>query len=202
MTELSNIEIERRIRALGGEGILTAQDILDFGKSTRQVAFLLLDGQWHNAAHIRDAAGNGMPASEGLRRMRSLREYMHVEARRIAENKRLWEYRVVKISRQELPTLETMFHFYSVAQVRAFLVASAVYMPHDRAISTLETTKSQLIEICGAGEKKLAWLAQQWCELRGHEPKFFMQALDEYCAICVDGESDSDPNDTQELKKT
>lgn len=64
----------REIDALGGHGILDASDIEDFLSAERRVAELMSDGAWHTADAIRRVAGkNGKPASEGLRRYRSVR---------------------------------------------------------------------------------------------------------------------------------
>lgn len=65
------------IGALGGEGILVASDLFDFGAAEVRVALLLDDGLWHSADEIRMAAGkDGNPASEGLRRLRSVRSQL------------------------------------------------------------------------------------------------------------------------------
>jgi hypothetical protein len=205
MIELSNIEIERRILALGGANILKAQDILDFNEANQRIAFLMLDGQWHTADEIRIVAGvNNMSASEGLRRMRSLRMYMRIAGRPVSKNRRLWEYRVIEIKKREPLSIPNMSEYFSLAQIRAFFIASAVYFPHGAAVSTLEGTKATFINICGAGSKKLSTLAMLWCANRREEEKFFLEALDEYCATGTDNELDADPNepnDTQELKK-
>lgn len=61
--------------------------------SAQQVFDLMADGYWHTPDEIRKAAGrHGYPATEGLRRMRSLRKYYHVEKSRVRNQ--LWVYRL------------------------------------------------------------------------------------------------------------
>jgi len=83
---------ERKRRALGGEGILTHQDLQELNGGVQRVYALMADGQWHNAASIRKAAGNGASASEGLRRLRELREVVDIEKK--AGEGRNWYYRM------------------------------------------------------------------------------------------------------------
>jgi hypothetical protein len=76
-------ETLRKVRALGGEGILNENDIAEFDDATQRVLALMADGCWHCAADIRLAAGkNGTPATEGLRRMRGLRKFFDIEKAR------------------------------------------------------------------------------------------------------------------------
>ena len=63
-----------RIKRLGGQGILTRSDIIDLTSQRAKVLWLMMDGFWHSADDIRDAAGG----SEGLRRLRELRELPYV----------------------------------------------------------------------------------------------------------------------------
>lgn len=67
---------------------LTQQDMLEFSEGKRRVHALMLDGSWHTASQIREAAGtNGLPASEGLRRMRELRKWYTVEKMRVGTSR-------------------------------------------------------------------------------------------------------------------
>ena len=70
-----------RIKRLGGAGILTRSDITDLTSQRAKVLWLMMDGFWHSADDIRDAAGG----SEGLRRLRELRElpYITITRRRL-----------------------------------------------------------------------------------------------------------------------
>jgi hypothetical protein len=75
---------------------LSQQDMLDFSEGKRRVYALMVDGAWHTASQIREAAGkNGLPASEGLRRMRELRRWYKVEKMRVGES-REYLYRLVQ----------------------------------------------------------------------------------------------------------
>lgn len=61
-----------------------------------RVRHLMVDGDWHRADVIRMTAGtNGVPASEGLRRLRELRHEFRIEKRRHGSGN-LFEYRLVK----------------------------------------------------------------------------------------------------------
>lgn len=90
-----NIAIMDRIEALGGECILTEQDIADFSEARLRVLLFMLDGQWHTREKICLMAGtNGVPASEGLRRMRELRSRFTIERKRCGDS-RQFLYRLV-----------------------------------------------------------------------------------------------------------
>jgi hypothetical protein len=82
-----------KIKKLGGEGVLTQQDIADFSTQRARVLHLMLDGFWHSAEHIIGAAGG----REGLRRMRELREIpgARIERIRAPMGKRDFMYRLV-----------------------------------------------------------------------------------------------------------
>ena len=58
------------IKKLGGEGILSRQDVRDLKNQRAKVLYLMLDGLWHKADEIIQYSGG----REGLRRMRELRE--------------------------------------------------------------------------------------------------------------------------------
>lgn len=84
---------EHGIAKLGGAGILTASDLEDLGAGKRRVYELMKDGRYHRPDEIKLAAGkSGKPASEGLRRMRELREWYIVDRRAVSD--RLFEYRL------------------------------------------------------------------------------------------------------------
>ena len=87
---------QRDISRLGGEGILTPDDIPELKAGTRRVLALMLDGRFHSADEIMGAAGKGgVPAMEGLRRMRELRAHgFDVEKERVGN--RRWMYRLKK----------------------------------------------------------------------------------------------------------
>lgn len=93
--ELPVIE-PRTPKSVGGVGILTAKDMKDLSGGVTRVLHLMLDGKFHTADEIRIAAGKGgVPASEGLRRLRELRTWYDVERVRDAQNKRSYQYRLV-----------------------------------------------------------------------------------------------------------
>jgi len=85
---------QRDISRLGGEGILTPDDIPELKAGTRRVWALMQDGQFHSAQEIMGAAGKGdIPAMEGLRRMRELRAHgFDLEKERMGN--RRWMYRL------------------------------------------------------------------------------------------------------------
>lgn len=88
------------IRAHGGEGILNDQDVPALTAASLRVLDIVRDLNWHSADEIRTVAGNGTPASEGLRRWRDLKPYLAAcgfttEKRRI-KGSRLFEYRIVQ----------------------------------------------------------------------------------------------------------
>lgn len=94
--ERTSYSILRKIRSLGGEGILSVEDMVELGESTLRVLALMCDGKWHDAEQIRSIAGKGgRPATSGLRRMRELRKYFPVAKRRQKDGDRLWEYKLV-----------------------------------------------------------------------------------------------------------
>jgi len=67
---------------LGGDGILSRQDVADLRNQRARVLYLMLDCEWHTANEVIAAAGG----REGLRRMRELREipYVEIDRQRIA----------------------------------------------------------------------------------------------------------------------
>jgi len=85
---------QRDISRLGGEGILTPDDVPELKAGTRRVLTLMSDGQYHSAQEVLVAAGkDGIPATEGLRRLRELRAHgFDVEKERTGN--RQWMYRL------------------------------------------------------------------------------------------------------------
>lgn len=83
----------RTRRALGGVGILTAEDMEETGEGVERVRDLMLGGGWHTRSEIELAAGrDGKPAAEGMRRMRELRRWYRIEKQRLEG--RHWVYRI------------------------------------------------------------------------------------------------------------
>ncbi len=103
------LNVYQAIVAIGGRKTLTLDDVQDFAKGRAQVLALMLDHAWHPAPAIRRAAGvvdseneeydETGEASEGLRRMRELRDPRHggfvIDKRKAKWDKRLWEYRLL-----------------------------------------------------------------------------------------------------------
>jgi|TARA_R110000765_G_scaffold112984_1_gene205228 hypothetical protein len=69
---------------------LSSEDWVDLRTGRARVRDLLLDGAWHSADKIRRTAGG----SEGLRRLRELRQDYLIEKRRISGS-RHYEYRMI-----------------------------------------------------------------------------------------------------------
>jgi hypothetical protein len=98
--------IEARLKELGGHGILNASDIEEIDAACRRVLHLMLDrllfcreNPYVTAEEIKLAAGkNGVPASEGLRRMRELRRFFDIVRRRRQQN-RQFEYAISGLKR-------------------------------------------------------------------------------------------------------
>lgn len=84
----------RAIRRLGGEGILTEDDLKDLSAQRKAVATLMNDGRWYPASAILSAAGG----TEGLRRMRELRDLpgIDVERKKGPTGSRTFLYRMVR----------------------------------------------------------------------------------------------------------
>ena len=82
------LSLDHALSRIGAQE-LTQEDIDSLNASVRRVYDLLSDGNWHDAESIRVAARG----SEGLRRMRELREYCEIQKRRISGT-RTWEYRL------------------------------------------------------------------------------------------------------------
>ena len=82
--------METQIQMFNSGSGLTGTDKKELSGGRRRVLNLMRDSQWHTAEEIRQAAGG----SEGLRRLRELRKKYDVEKRRVADGKRLYEYRI------------------------------------------------------------------------------------------------------------
>lgn len=79
------------IKKLGGEGILSRQDVRDLKNQRAKVLYLMLDGMWHAGHEILTWSGG----TEGLRRMRELREIPGVSIERMRPaGKRDFYYRL------------------------------------------------------------------------------------------------------------
>lgn len=83
-----------RIEKLGGVGVLSVADAKQLSAAAERVRALMSDGLWHTREEIELAAGeNGIPAREGLRRMRELRTVAYdIILRRSSENRREFFY--------------------------------------------------------------------------------------------------------------
>lgn len=88
----------RHAARLGGAGILNEDDLAELNAAVLRVLGLMSDWRWHRAEEIRAVAGkDGRPATEGLRRMRELRDRgFEIEKRRARVEARAFEYRLVK----------------------------------------------------------------------------------------------------------
>lgn len=96
MSDVSIDAIHRSIRKLGGEGILTIDDIDDFSEAKKRIFTYMSDGEWHDGYDIKIAATPGdRPMPSGLRRMRELRDLEGVQIdRRRPDEGREFEYRL------------------------------------------------------------------------------------------------------------
>lgn len=90
------MSVEERIKKLGGEGILTEEDLADFSDAKRRIYQLMLDGEWHGGYEIKvTASSTGRPMPSGLRRMRELRKVPGIEIeRRRSDKGRHFEYKL------------------------------------------------------------------------------------------------------------
>jgi len=67
--------ITQWLAAHQAEGILNCREVKDMKRASARIFNLLSNLEWHSAESIRTVAGkNGIPASEGLRRLRDLRK--------------------------------------------------------------------------------------------------------------------------------
>lgn len=82
------------LKEIGAVGILEPHELQELGAGVQRVFNLMRTGAWYNAVEICAVAGmGGIPASEGLRRMRELRPHFDIERRRI-HGSRMFEYRL------------------------------------------------------------------------------------------------------------
>jgi hypothetical protein len=73
----------------------TFVDHLQLNEANERVLYLMSDFKWHTPDEINLAAGvDGVPAREGLRRLRELRKYFTIETQRVKEDKRLFIYKL------------------------------------------------------------------------------------------------------------
>lgn len=82
--------METQIPMFEGASGITGTDMKELGAGRKRVLQLMLDGRWHSAEEIRQAA----QGSEGLRRLRELKTRYQIDKRRIASEKRHYEYRL------------------------------------------------------------------------------------------------------------
>jgi hypothetical protein len=80
-------------------GVMFAREVKDMTRASARIFRLLSDRQWHSADEIRRVAGQGgIPASEGLRRMRDLRKVLRAYNLQIEnarfQNSRMFYYRL------------------------------------------------------------------------------------------------------------
>ena len=100
---MMHTEEDLGIARLGGVGILTAHDLTDLSAGVVRVYNLMKDGRWHRAEEIRLAAGKGgEEASEGLRRLRELRQWFEIDRER--DDGRLFRYRLIPLSHPPSPS--------------------------------------------------------------------------------------------------
>ena len=79
----------------GGDAPLTSEDLKGLKAGRMRVLSLMKDGAWYLAHEIRKAAGSGgVPASEGLRRMRELRDFGY-DVEKLRDEGRVWRYRLI-----------------------------------------------------------------------------------------------------------
>tara|TARA_Y100000310_G_C20484478_1_gene716232 strand:- start:102 stop:491 length:390 start_codon:yes stop_codon:yes gene_type:complete len=112
---------------LGGVGILTDQDLADLKGGVRRVFDLMSDGEWYDRNAICLAAGtDGIPASEGMRRMRELRQWFEVERRNLGG--RRWVYRlVIPKEMEQMPFLDDAEEV--IEEFAAHLSGKVRYLP-------------------------------------------------------------------------
>lgn len=91
--------VQQWLAAHQASGLVFANEVKDMKRASARIFLLLADRQWHSAEEIRLAAGkNGVPASEGLRRLRDLRKvlkeyHLEIENRRY-NNSKMFYYRL------------------------------------------------------------------------------------------------------------
>ena len=89
------MQLELSAWALGGPGILTGKDTRDLNAASMRVLKMMSDHEWHTAEEIELAAGkDGIPAREGLRRMRQLRQIGFDVSKKRKPGCREWVYKL------------------------------------------------------------------------------------------------------------
>ena len=90
------------LAAHGAGGLLSQHEVVSMKRASARILALIADKEWHSANAVRMAAGrNGIPASEGLRRLRDLRKVvgpygLEIEKQRFNDS-RMYYYRLRKI---------------------------------------------------------------------------------------------------------
>ena len=88
------------IGAHGAEDVVREDEVSELQGATARIWAMMEDRQWHTADEIRMAAGrHGVPASEGLRRMRDLRKPLQERGLAIEKRRgdsRMFEYRIAE----------------------------------------------------------------------------------------------------------
>lgn len=86
----------KSLRVIGAGFDMGQTDLSELNDGAERVYHLMRDGRWYTREQICMAAGQGgVPASEGLRRMRALRLLFIIEKERVSEH-REWRYRIVR----------------------------------------------------------------------------------------------------------
>jgi hypothetical protein len=88
-----------RIRAIGGEGILTPNDLKSFDQAEQRIFDLMKDCGWHSATDIIAASQQ----REGLRRMRSLKTKIAAKGLTIARQRPIRTSREFFYRIQQIP---------------------------------------------------------------------------------------------------
>jgi len=91
------------LRAIAAEYLLEPHELKELNDAVTRVFELMRNGEWHSRTDICLAAGvDGVPASEGLRRMRALRSIYVLDKLRV-EGQREWLYRIAGIRADIIP---------------------------------------------------------------------------------------------------
>ena len=97
----------RKIRALGGLGILEPHDLPSIHLGCLRALAVLADHRWHSGREIIDVVGQ----QEGLRRTRQLRKRFKIDCRRAAGTGALFEYRLGRKLSEEPTTTQAEMEF-------------------------------------------------------------------------------------------
>ena len=100
---MQQLSLDEYRESIGAREYLSDGDLKELSAGVRRVYALMVDGEWHDRGEIELAAGSGgIPAAEGLRRMRELRKLpgIEIEMRQIqalrGHKRRFFEYRMVQ----------------------------------------------------------------------------------------------------------